>query len=163
MLPRRVIYGNYTAYMDALIANAQMPFGAPATPPTIPADPYNKLLVPVFEKSRWNAARNETGTSLLVVALALRSYHEKHHSFPATMSQLVPEYLHALPADPYGAGEPLRYRLADKSGQKYSLYSVGPDGVDNRGRAIEDKSKTDKRRHFVLPESKGDVVAGVNF
>lgn len=163
ILPRSVIFWNYTAYMDALIVNAQKSFGARVIPPAIPTDPYNKLLVPIFERAPGNVARNETGTSLLIVALALRAYREEHQGFPVSMSQLVPEYLHAIPVDPYGAGEPLRYRLTDTAGQKYSLYSVGPDGLDNHGRAIENKLKTGKQRRFVLPESKGDIVAGVNF
>jgi hypothetical protein len=69
--------------------------------------------------------------------------------------------LQKIPADPFGGGEALRYR---RVGREYSLYSIGPDGIDNRGRAIEDTkiSKERRGRFLVQPNSKGDIVAGVN-
>jgi hypothetical protein len=161
-VPRRVVYENYTTYMDSLIANARKPYGTPVTPPVIPNDPYNEALAPVFERSRLNEARNDAGSALLLIALALHAYQQEHMEFPTTISQLAPEYLQKIPVDPYDAGKPLHYHLADKNGQKYLLYSIGPDGVDNLGRVIEDKSKTDKSRYQVFDE-KGDFVAGINY
>ena len=49
------------------------------------------------------------------------------------------------------------------------LYSVGPDGKDDGGKAIFDTTQpapgpndTSDRRRYTLDNSTGDVVAGVN-
>ncbi|HUU59585.1 MAG TPA: hypothetical protein VMZ50_08580 [Phycisphaerae bacterium] len=64
-------------------------------------------------------------------ALAMRLYEIEHGRRPAALSDLVPEYLSALPSDPFSAdGEPIRY-APDKD--KPVLYSVGQDGKDDGG------------------------------
>ena len=58
---------------------------------------------------------------------------------------LVSAYLKAVPQDPF-SGKPLVYR---PQGTNWLLYSVGPDRVDNGGKAVA-ASPTSNR-------SKGDV------
>jgi len=56
----------------------------------------------------------------------------------------------------------LRYQI---QGDKYVLYSVGPDGMDNNGTPVDDPTRspsTPSRRHQVDQQSLGDIVAGVN-
>ncbi|MEO6907490.1 MAG: hypothetical protein ABI210_06330, partial [Abditibacteriaceae bacterium] len=61
----------------------------------------------------------------------------------------------------------LHYRL---QGDKYLLWSIGPDGVDNGAKPIINTnangstlSMTNRQRYyFRSPDSKGDVVAGIN-
>jgi hypothetical protein len=76
---------------------------------------------------------------------------------------LVPRYLKEIPADPFGAGEALRYK---STGNEYSLYSIGPDGTDNGGRPITSTRGASTQRRRYLPQvdfdSKGDYVAGKN-
>jgi hypothetical protein len=159
--PRRVLFKNYTTYMDAVIANAEKPYAAKQPEPPMPDDFYTELLAPSYERGRWNYARAESGNALILVALALRAFQLDHKTYPQKLQQLVPNYLQKIPADPFGGGEALRYR---RVGREYSLYSIGPDGIDNRGRAIEDTkiSKERRGRFLVQPNSKGDIVAGVN-
>lgn len=68
-------------------------------------------------------------TRLLICDLAIRSYRSDHDSFPKELSDLVPEYLPAVPQDPF-SGRPLVYR---PTATDYQLYSVGPDGNDDGG------------------------------
>jgi hypothetical protein len=74
--------------------------------------------------------RNDVEIALLTTDLAIRCFQERHGRWPAGLTELVPEFLPELPADPYSV-EPLRYRFAD---DEFLLYSVGFDGVDDGGR-----------------------------
>ena len=51
---------------------------------------------------------------------------------PATLAELTPKYVSAIPNDVF-TGKPLTYKM--KSDSHYILYSVGEDGVDNNGSA----------------------------
>jgi hypothetical protein len=72
----------------------------------------------------------ETVRRLTVTAIALKRYHLQHGVYPATLDDLVPAFLSALPAD-FMDGKPLRYKLRPDG--DFLLYSVGEDGVDNGG------------------------------
>lgn len=61
------------------------------------------------------------------VGLALRQYYNAHHELPPSLDALVPQYLAAVPMDPYD-GKPLRY---DQS--RALVYSVGTDLSDHHG------------------------------
>jgi hypothetical protein len=64
-----------------------------------------------------------------LVLVAAERYRLKHGRWPEALTDLVPDYLRFVPADPYD-GAPLRYRrLADG----VVSYSVGLDGQDNGG------------------------------
>ncbi|MBL7040279.1 MAG: hypothetical protein ISR77_16700 [Pirellulaceae bacterium] len=56
-------------------------------------------------------------------------YRVAEDQFPETLDSLVPEFLPALPLDPFD-GNPLRIKTTD---QELVLYSVGPDGADDDG------------------------------
>ncbi|MCC7146151.1 MAG: hypothetical protein IT443_06865 [Phycisphaeraceae bacterium] len=66
------------------------------------------------------------------VAVALERYRLHHQSYPATLDQLVPDYLAQVPLDAF-ADNPqatLKYRQFDDG---YVVYSVGDDGKDDGG------------------------------
>jgi hypothetical protein len=65
----------------------------------------------------------------LIVALAAERYRRKHGVWPETLDRLAPDFIHAVPLDPYD-GEPLRYRRLDDG---VVIYSVGADGRDGGG------------------------------
>ena len=66
---------------------------------------------------------------LLIAELAVRGCAQEKGQPPRQLHQLVPEYLKAVPQDPF-SGQPLVYRL---QGTNWLLYSVALDGVDNGG------------------------------
>jgi len=153
------IASNYVAYMDAHIANARLPRGTAKTVPAIPNDPLNKSANrPGLHEKVWTTAEiRKAHNALLVATLALRSYKLEKGEYPATLEAFAPQYLKAPPADPF-SGATLRYR---REGDKYLLYSIGPDGKDDAGKPIFDASRK-ANRHVAWPDSIGDIVAGAN-
>lgn len=118
------------------------------------------ILQPDFEKVRLKLEQANVKNRLLELKFALCAYHLEHGLYPATLAALVPSYLPTLPNDPFAYSGGMRYRLTPG---RYVLYSVGPDGVDNGGKPIIDKSKTGRERYWLVDASAlGDFVAGVN-
>jgi hypothetical protein len=74
--------------------------------------------------------RAATNSRLAATALAIRMYQLDHAGqHPSTLDALVPQYLPAVPGDPFnGEASPLRY-IADA--QEPYIYSVGEDGKDD--------------------------------
>lgn len=154
------ILNNYSRYMDALLEQAGQPYPQ-WQPPTIPNDPLSKVLLPSINRAHWSAARHETGNVVLMVQLALRAFELEHGQLPDTLAELVPSYLKAVPRDPFGNGESLRYR---RTGKTYQLYSVGSDGKDDGGTASVRTNSSPKspNRYLLDVDSTGDYVAGIN-
>jgi hypothetical protein len=70
---------------------------------------------------------------MLIIKLALRAYELDHDQLPASLNQLVPDYLPVIPDDPF-SGLPIRYRPYpdfDGDDDGYTLYSFGPDREDD--------------------------------
>jgi len=63
-------------------------------------------------------------------ATALRLYEIDHGERPPELGALVPDYLPAVPLDPFSDGDPIGYLPNAKYPR---LYSVGDDGVDHGG------------------------------
>jgi hypothetical protein len=93
-----------------------------------------------LEKRTWSilamvatgALDSETSLALMRTGIALERYRLKHGAAPAALAALVPEFLPAVPLDPYDL-RPLRYRvLADGTPH---VWSIGWDGSDNGGAA----------------------------
>jgi hypothetical protein len=79
-----------------------------------------------------------------VAALAAERYRLKRGKWPASLYDLLPEFLPAVPLDPFD-GALLRYRLVEHG---VVVYSGGPDGKDDGGRL--------QRRYLVSPADSGD-------
>jgi hypothetical protein len=77
------------------------------------------------------AAGSECLRSLAIAALALKRHHLAHGGrYPESLEQLVPRFVPEVPLDPYDAHH-LRYR--SEANDRFILYSVGVDGVDDGG------------------------------
>lgn len=82
-----------------------------------------------------------------------------------SLSDLVPNYLPAVPMDPFADNAPLRYI---RTGTHFVLYSIGPDGADNGGTPIENQTDdqgnpvSGPKKYYIYSESHGDIVAGIN-
>ncbi len=168
LIGKRRILADYTRSLDRIIADGRRPFAARSRAPAIEAtgDPVNDMITPVFWNTGLDEVKADTENALLLVTLALRAYRLDHGAYPPTLDVLAPGYLRSVPNDPFALSGPLRYR---RTGANYLLYSVGPDGKDDGGAAIFDRTKpapktiggSDQRR-YVLQDSRGDIVAGVN-
>ena len=75
----------------------------------------------------------EARRSAVVAVCALRAYRRTHGQYPKELGALVPEFLPALPVDPFD-GKTLRYKVVgDGSAARPVLYSIGVDQVDDGG------------------------------
>jgi hypothetical protein len=62
--------------------------------------------------------------------VAVARYQRDHGGeLPATLGDLLPAYMSAVPIDPY-SGRSLQYRQASGA---YAIYSIGYDGTDDGG------------------------------
>jgi hypothetical protein len=59
----------------------------------------------------------------------LEACKRERGAYPASLAELVPDYMPDVPQDPW-TGKPLVYRLTP---ERYTLYAVGPNGVDDGG------------------------------
>jgi hypothetical protein len=91
---------------------------------------FSHMLLPSLQKSDDKEADIEGRLRAAEVALAVERFRNLHQgALPQELSQLVPSFLTAVPADPID-GEPLRYHKLDRG---YVVYSIGTDGQDDGG------------------------------
>ncbi len=83
-----------------------------------------------------------------LVNLALKILYKQDGQYPKTLPAKIEGWFGELPMDPF-SGEPFKYRCED--GQSYTLWSVGPNGVDNNGAARFSGTR-------VLSEDETDVL-----
>ena len=85
---------------------------------------------------------DDAHVSMIDVVLAAHGFQRTHGEFPATMEQLVPDFLDVVPFDPMSDdGAPLNY-LRDVNGEAM-IWSLGLDGKDDGG-DIEGKEPKDR-------------------
>ena len=88
------------------------------------------ILMPAFQRAVTQDFRILTEKRLTALMLACRWYATDHGGkLPDKLDDLVPNYLTAIPADPFGTGSPLLYR----TGPDPVVYSVGENGIDDGG------------------------------
>jgi len=158
LISKRSLLNNWITAMDALIENAHRPYGK-TQPVSASGDPFVDSTISSLEKARWNWARNDTYAAEIMTMYTLHAYQLEHGHYPKNLPSLVPAYLHKIPTDPFEGTKPLQYKL---QGNQYLLWSIGPDGVDNHGTPLTNPDPKKRRYSFTSPDSKGDVVAGVN-
>lgn len=130
---------------DEMIRSAHKPYHQDKRPAisSLTFDNYCLYCSSMLDRAIWEYAR--AMDELLSVTLALHAWRLENGSYPASLSELVPEYLKWLPRDPFALKGTFRYRA---KGSRYLLYSLGPDSVDNSGTWISGRIK-------------GDIVAGL--
>jgi hypothetical protein len=163
---RAGVMRTYADFMDGQIAAADRPY-SPRNPWPQPAsDVVSQQVCSAFPVAYIRVLTDQAQNRLLMVMFALRAYRLERGGYPPTLQELVTSgYIKTVPVDPFLPLQPLTYHT---SGASFALYSVGPDGVDNGGRPIYNAaaigiSGSRKAAYRVQPESKGDIVAGVNY
>ncbi|MHB1421598.1 MAG: hypothetical protein ACYC3I_00095 [Gemmataceae bacterium] len=89
-----------------------------------------RLLMPAMSKRGESSRRTHTYIRCTIVALAAERYRQKHKKWPDSLDKLCPQFLSAVPLDPFD-GKPLLSRCVENG---IVIYSVGSDGVDNNGK-----------------------------
>jgi hypothetical protein len=181
-ISKQRVLNNYLSFTDSEIQRATQPYRnievAPAT-----SDIISSHLMASSLRTRWSFTRNETQTSLLLVALALHAAKIERGSYPTELDKLAPRFLKRVPLDPF-SNRSLHYKTTpirfinqvvenkDKSLRNeysavpYTLYSVGGDTKDDKGKPVANSignwSATARQLYRINFESKGDIVAGIN-
>ena len=89
-------------------------------------------------KFREHAKTGEARLRLLMTDLAIRQFQSERGVYPNRLTELVPQFLRALPRDPFGTNGFI-YRPQTNG---FLLYSVGPDGKDDGGTPIAARGKS---------------------
>lgn len=109
------------------------------------SSPVSRLLKTSEQGTEFGDLRTEAHLRLLIAELAVQAHRLEHEGAdPATLADLIPRDLAAVPIDPF-TGQPLHYRKQD-SGARL-LYSLGPDRKDDGGTPVAQWT----------PQSRGDL------
>lgn len=156
---------SHRRYMDAIIAQSQLPYDRARPEPTIPPDYLNQILMPVFVQANFRDVETRAEYALLLGKLAVSAYLKQTGHKPTDWNALVQSgYLHAAPVDPFAKNgtDPLRYDPLTYTQVAFRIYSVGPDGKDNGGTPIP-PDKDNRTRRWIQASDNGDFVLGVNY
>ncbi|KPK75987.1 MAG: hypothetical protein AMS25_17800 [Gemmatimonas sp. SM23_52] len=91
------------------------------------------IMMPSLSRASVIAERGTQERDATLAALACELYRRRTGHWPASLAELAPRYLPAVPLDRFD-GQPLRYRVADGCGV---IYSIGVDRDDDGGRVPE--------------------------
>ena|ERR1017187_7880894 len=130
-------YLGYMGFLDDFLGTTNIPFPRRlekihtlqrdrASLKTLPIARMNAALLSDSAKTE---ARLQAHLRAVSVALSVERYRVTKNVLPDSLGDLVPEFLTAVPIDPFD-GQPLRYKKLAKG---YVVYSVGEDGKDDGG------------------------------
>lgn len=102
------------------------------------------LLLPALGSAVIKEAKGLAQVNAAQTALAVERFRLAHGKLPEKLDELVPQFLPAVPADPFD-GQPLRYHRLEKD---YVIYSIGSDGEDNGGRERPANVKSADKTHY---------------
>lgn len=130
LITKQRVIDEWQSYLESCAERAARPYAPPVPPFYQPFYQYDRAEPAYYESHRFRWCTQRAALGQLTCALALRAYRLEHGRWPEALDDLVPEYLSAVPDDPFTDGRPLRYRAA---GAGFGVYSVGPDSEDDGG------------------------------
>ena len=148
---------HYTAYVAAARATSYPAAMAKAPTFTPPKSrwwglrrPLTAILLASFDQVYKVHYRGVVLRRAAATALAIRLYQQDHGRRPAKLAGLVPDYLPAVPVDPFSkTNAPLAYR---PKGDPSLLYSVFVNGRDDAGQfALDAAGKVDRSKSLDWP------------
>ena len=86
-------------------------------------------IMPNIEKVRTALVRSVAQMRSAAIAVAVERYRRAKGDWPSDLKQLVPDYMKALPEDPY-TGEQFRYARVNEG---VTVYAVGKGTTDSKG------------------------------
>jgi hypothetical protein len=105
---------------------------------------FSAAVLPTGSKVATRDATGHASLRLARTALAVERFRAARGTLPAQLTELVPDFLPGLPADPF-TGEPLQFKRTDPG---YLLYSVGADRTDEGGRERVTGSQDDEGHDY---------------
>lgn len=97
------------------------------------------LILPAMTAAVKSSARTEAHRDLARCLVAAERYRLANDQPPTSLQQLVPQYLPAVPNDPFD-GKPLRMV---RRGDELVFYSIGEDGKDDGGQEMNGENRPD--------------------
>jgi hypothetical protein len=128
-------------FMTRAIANARLPMHEQITAErqldreveqarSQPSPPIlTGLLMPHMSERGEYSRRTHAYIRCTTVALAVERYRHTHKKWPDSLDKLCPQFLAAVPLDPFD-GKSLRYRRVEDG---VIIYSISSDGIDDNG------------------------------
>jgi hypothetical protein len=95
------------------------------------------ILIPALGRASVGEVTAHINLQVAGAALAAEEWRMKHGAWPDSLEELVPELLERAPEDPFGEGS-IQYRKTDTG---VVVYSLGPDGKDDRGVSQEEADR----------------------
>ena len=95
-------------------------------------------MMPALAQCAVVAARGDARHALAYVTVAAARYRAEKGRLPETLETLVPDYLPAVPRDPFD-GKPLRMVTRDG---RLVFYSIGQDLKDDGGTPFDNEKRT---------------------
>ena len=132
----RIWYSSYSRGIDAHCRLVKETLEKPYWHPDVekhtpaipePGDPLSKAILADFAYIRFAVERERAEYYGAIIALALRCYEVENDGYPATLDDLVPDYLEAVPLDS-STGEPFSY---SNQGEDFLLYGYGMNARDD--------------------------------
>jgi hypothetical protein len=96
------------------------------------------LLFPALVLVVEPTTRAEAKRDVARLGLALYAYRASKGRFPDKLDDLAPDFISAVPRDPFD-GQAMKLK---RSGEGLTVYSIGPDMIDNGGAPFDPKTKT---------------------
>lgn len=126
------LWQEFLEHREASIAYAELPYyeiQAIDLGAVHGENPFSQMMLPAYDKL--SAATANTQAQILGTALvaAIEWYRGDQGAYPSSLSQLAPQYIAVVPADPFTGSDFLFHRY--NSG--YLLYSTGEDMTNNGG------------------------------
>jgi hypothetical protein len=88
-----------------------------------------RIIVPVLSAANKAVVEGDALHRLAMLGLAMARYYAEHKKYPDRLEDLVPDYIAAVPVDPFD-GKPIKMRVAE---DRIVLYSIGRDMTDDQG------------------------------
>jgi hypothetical protein len=102
------------------------------------------MILPPVHSSVTREAEYFARIRISTTATAVERFRLTHGRLPENLNELTPQFLSAVPIDPFD-GAPLRYHHLAKG---YVVYSVGRDGHDNGGRERPFDAKSSDKTEY---------------
>jgi hypothetical protein len=111
-----------------------------------------RIFVPApqnFDQFTNSVTRDRARQHAVEIGLAAQAYRREHGEFPEDPAALVPVYFDKWPVDPFSStGQPMHYRRDNRTSA--TVWSVGPNGIDDNGDVIYTEQQPAKDVAIVL-------------
>jgi hypothetical protein len=94
-----------------------------------------QMLMPALERAYLAEWRDRCYMDMAVAACAVERYRLKQGRLPETLDALVPEFLDAVPVDPFNENAPITYRVREDG--EFVIYTWAMNGMDDQGTPLE--------------------------